>query len=76
MKDKILNWIFYALSIYFVLFMIFSFFYGCYGLSELFTDTLNIKLPPVLFFIMGFCSLGAFVATIQVEIEKNNEKKQ
>lgn len=73
MKDKILNWIFNALSTYFVLFMIFSFFYGCYGLSELFTDTLNIELPPIVFFILGFFSLGAFVSIIQYEMEKNKK---
>lgn len=73
MKSKIINAIFYMLSIYFVFYLFGTFLGGCFLLSNFFINTLNINFPPYFFFILNFSSFGAFITMLKIEHDNKED---
>lgn len=74
MKNKIIDFIINAIGFCFPFFIMFSYFAGCFELSEIF-DKFNIYIPPFGFAIFNFISFGCCFASIKSEIEKKKEGK-
>lgn len=75
MKNKIINFILYCFSFYFVIYIGFAIFTNAYFMSDLF-NKIHIETPPFIHIILAFIGFGCFVSGIQYEIEKRKEAKK
>ena len=75
MKNKIINIIVYAFALYFILFTIMSFIFGCYDFSEYLLNKFSINIPPFALEILGFISFCCLCTTFIIEKEKREAKK-